>query len=52
MRNLKNYGVLEMDAKNMRETVGGGRFVKLVGSIIGRITEYYYRGGDANHTWG
>ena len=52
MKNLETYGVQEMSAKESREIEGGGRFVKFIGSCFGRITEYYYRGGDANYTWG
>jgi hypothetical protein len=52
MKNLQSFGVQELSAKEIKETDGGGSFVKLVGRLFGRMTEYYYRGGQSNRTWG
>lgn len=45
MKNLENYGVLEMDTREIRETEGGGRFAELIGWCYGTIARYHYRGG-------
>lgn len=35
MKNLKNYGVQELDAKEIKETQGGGILAWLAGAIVG-----------------
>lgn len=46
MENLENYGVQELNVKEIRETEGGGgRFAKFVGWCYGTIARYYNRGG-------
>ena len=37
MKNLENYGVLELSAKEIRETDGGGWMAKLLGAIVGAL---------------
>ena len=49
MKNLENYGVLEMDAKENNETNGGESAPWHIGWIIGRISKY---NGNSTHIWG
>ena len=52
MKNLENYGVQELNANEINEIDGGGSFVKLVASLFGKLTEYYYRGGGVQSQYG
>lgn len=45
MKNLENYGVQELNAKEMENTNGGGRFAEFVGWCYGTIARYHHRGG-------
>lgn len=52
MKNLENYGVQELNAKEIRETEGGGRFAEFVGWCYGTIARYHHRGGGVQSQYG
>ena len=37
MKNLENYGVLELNTKEITQTTGGSRIARLLGYIIGAM---------------
>ena len=45
MKNLQNFGVQELNAKEIKETDGGGRFAKFIGWCYGTIHKNYHYGG-------
>ncbi|MCF6349120.1 MAG: hypothetical protein L3J20_12615 [Flavobacteriaceae bacterium] len=52
MKNLENYGVQALDAREIKNTFGGGRLAKLVGWVYGTIARYYPRGGHVQSQYG
>lgn len=50
--NLKNYGVQELEIKEINEINGGGRFAKFVGWCYGTIARYYPQGGHVQSQYG
>jgi len=52
MTNLQNFGVQELNAKEIKEIQGGGRFAKFVGWCYGTIARYYSRGGNVQSQYG
>ena len=49
MKNLENYGVLEMDTMEINKIYGGKSAAWHVGWILGRISKY---NGNSTHIWG
>ena len=41
MKNLENYGVVEMDAKEMKQIQGGGFFGALLGFLVGAVASLF-----------
>jgi len=51
MKNLENYGVQEMNAKEIREIEGGGWKAVLLGVIVGLMSDagYFLEQSGFNH---
>lgn len=51
MKNLKNFGVQELSAREIRETDGGGWMAYALGAIIGIMSDagYYLEASGFNH---